>query len=411
LEKEARALTVKLKTARRARDAATDLERKVEIVRRRQLIVRRILDAIVYFMCGQYVVFIRRLAVSDDVRPIDPDGLAHIVEVAGRLNEQHPKRSVYLAADLTTSVHIGDLVQIQAESPLGCRVRILEVKEGKINRILAEKLAAGDSPEDLREGLGDKVARQAERMLRQQRRLQGFSHFVRAGQGIDPRTNRMLRRTPDRPPTLGYQPELRALIEKAAQAGQAIMRVDDCLVLGAARAETLPEPRLCSAWHSLFHYNHSEMTCLLSTARAQEELDLLKKEPVIDLVENTYSTTWGCPVFTWGTLDRVCDLLSGRVCVYAIFDAAAFMKRAARLGMRMEWVTGRRAEVLKQTGGTTWIPGSPRASAIRVEMAGAAPFELFSGFLARIFLELAKPDTLLKGLLDLGRTCVKPKKR
>ena len=62
-------------------------------------------------MCGQYGVVIRRLALRDDIRPIDPDGLAHIVEVAGRLNEQDPK-SVYLAADLTTSVQIGDLVKI-----------------------------------------------------------------------------------------------------------------------------------------------------------------------------------------------------------------------------------------------------------------------------------------------------------
>lgn len=144
------------------------------------------------------------------------------------------------------------------------------------------------------------------------------------------------------------------------------------------------------------------MTCLLSTPRAQEERDLLEKEPVIDLVEHTYRATWGSPVFTWGTLDRVCDLLTGRVMVYAMLDMAAFMKRGARFGLRMEWVKGRRAEMLKRTGGTTWIPGSPRASAIRVETPGTAPFELLSGFFARIFLELAKPDSLLKGLLDLG---------
>jgi len=378
-----------------------DLKRKIEIVRRRQLIVRRMLDAIVYFMCGQYVVFIRRLALRDDVRPIDPEGLAHIVELAGRLNEQDPK-SVYLAADLTTSVHIGDLVQIEADSPLRWCVRILEVKEGNINRILAEKLAAGESPEDLGGDMGDKAARQAERMLRQQRRLEGFSDFVHAGQGIDPRTNQTLRRTPDRPPTSGYQPELRTLIEKAAEAGQHILKVDDCLILGAARAETLREPRQVTAWHAFFHYNHPDMTCLLSTPRAQEERDLLEKEPVIDLVEHTYRATWGSPVFTWGTLDRVCDLLTGRVMVYAMLDMAAFMKRGARFGLRMEWVKGRRAEMLKQTGGTTWIPGSPRASAIRVETPGTAPFELLSGFFARIFLELAKPDSLLKGLLDLG---------
>jgi hypothetical protein len=180
------------------------------------------------------------------------------------------------------------------------------------------------------------------------------------------------------------------------------MKIDGCLVLGAVRAEALPDPQLLLAWHHLLHYNHPDMTCLLSTERAQEELDLLKEYPVIDLVEHTYLATWGSPVFTWGTLDRVCDLLTGRVKVYAMLDMPAFMKRAARLGMRMEWVTGRRAQILKQTGGTDWIPGSPGASAVRVEMPGTAPFECFSGFFARIFLELAKPDTLLKGLLDMA---------
>src|SRR5439155_18531931 len=97
---------------------------------------------------------------------------------------------------------------------------------------------------------------------------------------------------------------------------------------------------------------------------------------VIHLVEDAYSATWGSPVFTWGTLDRVCDLLTGRIKVYAMLDLAAYMRRAARFGLKMEWVKGRRAEMLKQTGATTWIPGSPRASAIRVEMAGTAPFEL-----------------------------------
>ena len=138
LENEARALTAELKAARRVRDAlVTNMQHKIEIIRRRQLIVRRILDATIYVACGQYVWYVRRLALRDDVRPIDPQGLGHIVGVTERLNEHDP-RSVYLAADLSTSVQIGDLVRVSVDSRLRWRIRILEVKEGEANRIISE---------------------------------------------------------------------------------------------------------------------------------------------------------------------------------------------------------------------------------------------------------------------------------
>ncbi len=116
----------------------------------------------------------------------------------------------------------------------------------------------------------------------------------------------------------------------------------------------------------------------------------------------SFRVAWASPIFSWGTLDRVCDLLTGRIKIYAKFDAAALMEWAGGLGIKMKWVTGQRAERLKQTGGTTWIPGSPKASAILVELPDGTRFELLSGWLSRIFLELAKPATLLNYLLALG---------
>lgn len=77
LERQARALTGEIKVTRRARDrvSATVLEQKIATVRRRQLIVRRMMDAVMYILCDQYVWFIRRLALHDHVQPVDPDNL------------------------------------------------------------------------------------------------------------------------------------------------------------------------------------------------------------------------------------------------------------------------------------------------------------------------------------------------
>lgn len=76
----------------------------------------------------------------------------------------------------------------------------------------------------------------------------------------------------------------------------------------------------------------------------------------------------------------MCDLLTGRIKVFAQFDAEAFMQRAAaRFGIKMKWLTGRRAEMLRKTGGTQWIPGSPNAAAISVELPDGTCCELLSG--------------------------------
>lgn len=404
LEKQARSLTVNLKAARRARDIkeAGVLKRMIDIIRRRQLILRRIMDTIVYVICEQYVWFIRRLTLKDKPREINPDNLMNIVEQATRLSKQNPY-TLYLASDLTTAVQLGDMVEASIDLDLHWRIHIVEIKEGGVNRILEERLGTGDSLENLRETMGEKAAKQAQRMLRQRGRLKELSNIVHTGKGIDPRTEIPLSRTPDGPPTPGYQEELRLLIEAATRTGQGLITIDGCLTLAAVGPDIVPKPSSGEAHHALFHRAHPEVSCLLGTSRAEEELDLLLKEPpAIDLIEYTYRATWGFPVFSWGTLDRVCDLLTGRICVYAKFDASAFMNRAALLGMRMKWVTGRRSEKLKQTGGTTLIPGSPRASAILVELPDGTRFELLSGMISRIFLEQAKPDTLLRSLLESG---------
>jgi hypothetical protein len=405
LETEARALSAALKAARRARVDASKavLERKIEIVRNRQLILRRMLDAVVYIVCDQYVWFIRRLALEDRVRPIDPDTLPHIVEEAARLNRQDPY-TLFLASDLTTSVQIGDFVEVSADAPPRWAIRLVEVKEGKINEVIIEQLARKISPEDIRQTMGENAAQQAERMLQQQKRLKNLSDIVRDSHGIDPRTGVEMRRTADAPPTPGYQPELRDLIETAARYGQHLITLDGCLTLAAARVDAPAGLGLDSAIHNLFHHNHPEAPCLLSGERAQEELDLLKREPpAIDLVEHANQVRWAAPVFSWGTLDRVCDLLTGRIKVYAQLDTTRFMERAAaNFGIKMGWVTGRRAEMLKQSGTTMWISRYPRASAMLVELPDGTRFKVLSGSLARIFFEQAKPDTILRYLPVAG---------
>jgi len=101
-------------------------------------------------------------------------------------------------------------------------------------------------------------------------------------------------------------------------------------------------------------------------------------------------------------LDRVCDFVFGRVKVYAQFNIATFVERARGMGIQMKWVTRRRSEKLKQAGATTPIPGGPGVSAILVTLPDGTRFEMFAGTIARIIVEMARPDTILRYLLESG---------
>lgn len=397
------ALSGELRTARQKRDRAAEraLTDKIDTLRRRQLILRRIVDAVVYIACEGYVWFIRRLSLQDNPRPIAPRTLAPLITQATRLNERDPC-TLYLICDLTTTAQIGDLIEVSFDAQLRKRVRLVELKEGKVNRILMEKLGAVTGPENtlsIGETMGTKAAQQADRMLRQKARMQAVADIARKRQGIDPRTGAMLSRSKGGPDQPGYLADLRFLIEKAAANGQHLIKVDGCLTLAAARVDSSGEPSHVSAIHSLFHFKDHSRPCLLPKDPAAEIEALRKEPPVVDLVEQNLLANWSSPLFAWGNLDRVCDLLTGRIRVYAQLDTVAFMKLAAEHGVKMQWVTGRRADWLKKTGGTATIPGSPHASAIRVELPDGTRCELLSGGLARIFLELARPEGLIRMLL------------
>jgi len=402
LERDARRLTDERKVARRARDSALTgtLGATISVIQSRQLVLRRLLDVIVWMVCEQYVWLVRRLLRKGDLQRIDPETLPGIVALATRLNQSDPY-TLHLASDLTTVVQIGDLLQASIGADRRWHISLVEVKEGEINRKIAAKLADERGPEDLRTTMGDRAAEQAERMLKQQGRMKGLADDARTGRGRHPETGWRVARTPDAPPTAGYQAQLRSLVDEAASHGPRVITIDGCLTLAAVRVDSPADAHLGLAIHAFYHHNHPAAPCLLNSERLEEEWDLLKKEaPVVDLVEHSFVVRWGEPIFSWGTLDRVCDLVFGRIKVYAQFHIATFMERARGMGMQMKWVTRRRSEELRRAGATTPIPGGPGVSAILVTLLDGTRFEIFAGSIARIIVEMARPDTVLRYLLE-----------
>lgn len=395
MEREARLVMRDIKDARRAKDGAADLLlAKWNVLRDRELVLRRLMDAIVYIVCGQYVWFVRRL--YREGRPsADPETLMRMVDLATHLT--HPDDSrLCLAADLTTTVQIGDIMEITFDARLRTRVRLCEIKEGPINELLTEKL--GEEIPDIgaiRRSKGKKVAKQAERMLRQRQRMRGLQDIVQTREGIDPRSGRPLFRTADGPDSPGYQPILRAAIEAAHRCGEQIVRLDNCLILAVVRADGRVDTSLPGASHGLFHFRRRSRTCLLGSDREPEELASLRREPqVFDFVEYHLTAKWDSPLFAWGDLDRVCDLVFGRIKIFAQFDVTQFAELAKAYGITIKRATSATAKAIGVNSGrfSEWW-------AIGAELPNGVSIDLISGDLQRIFLELARPRAILQRML------------
>lgn len=151
----------------------------MRVIQIRQRILWRLVDSILYQILYPDERALRYFAVDDRLRPIDPSVLSRMADIAHERNQKdRPKFNVI--SDLTTAVHIGDLVEVDRTDLTKTSWRIVELEDGKMNAILSsaiEEIGTAPSEQDfdnLRSVHGDAAARQAKRMVRQRAREDSF---------------------------------------------------------------------------------------------------------------------------------------------------------------------------------------------------------------------------------------------
>lgn len=93
-------------------------------------------------------------------------------------------------SDLTTVVQIGDLVEVDATARKDRKWTVIELKEGRVNELLTgmitekEATLAEKDFESMKELVGDTAPKQAQRMLRQQRRMRELTRIVETDRGL-----------------------------------------------------------------------------------------------------------------------------------------------------------------------------------------------------------------------------------
>jgi hypothetical protein len=402
LESQIRHATNAFKEFRNRHDEqARDALETLRILQDRQIVLRRLIDSILYTIVGAKTWVIRRFLQEYRIRPINPETLGTTVEFASCLNRQE-RMSFNLVADLTTVVQIGDLISIEIAELGRAKWTIVELKEGRMNEILSGIIEGShgsitsDDRQLIKTALGDHALKQAQRMMRQRSRMTEVVRILTTDEGIDLGLNRQIHLTPDPVELDNCHDAVQSVCRRAKDSGVGVAVVDGCLRFVAVSNAQMKALGHLGVAHSFYHLSGKNKVCSLSDPEQRDdEIKALKSVPVfVDLVEHNMKSQLGCPLFVWKDKEAVLDLLSGRIRLFAQFDVESFFELAAEENIKMTWVKGREAEELK--GISRQIPGSPKAWGIRAELPDGTDQVLLLGFIGRAIVDLTPPRELLR---------------
>jgi hypothetical protein len=370
-------------------------------LRNRQLVLRRVVDSILFTMVDHHTWILRRFIADETIHRIDPKVLRSTLQYASRLNSAD-RYKFSLVSDLTTLVQVGDLVEVSVTSG-GGQWRIIELKQGKMNAILSGIIFG--KPEEqveieyaaITRTLGEHAAKQARRMLSQRRRMDQVKQIVTTNRGLDPQYHREIIITPTVVAMEDFSKALSSIVEAATRNEVAAVSIDKCLDLIGCTDRHLQAHGIGAIQHAFFHIEHRDLKCSLgASASAGREAALLGAlQDLVDLVQLSMVSRWGRPVFLWGlTRADAIALVMGHVRIFARLRMDELFRLGAEVGLKMTWIEGVDAEKIK--GISDAMYGNMKARGVRVEYPNGKQKLLLSGFFTRVYADLTRPRQLVE---------------
>jgi hypothetical protein len=397
-ERQVREIESLKKTKPRA--AHAELNTKISLLRNRQRVLRRVLDAVLFSITGHELQILRRMTIDNEMHRIDPDVVEATVAEAGRLNRESRYR-FNLVCDLTTIIQVGDFIQIDKTFGRDTTWRIVELKSGRVNRELMGYLDHGKTTfheYDLREietKLGRHAILQVKRMERQMFRAAQVKSMEKTDRAIDARTGKMVRSNTTRLYTDHYGPTLEELIRRG-RTNLAVQTIERCL-----HFVCLPQEHLdaiggaLAVRHLFFHLMHTGVSCAFEEGGdPQNEVDRFQNiAPFFDFVELNLRDGFMQPLFMF-PLDFtiIAQLVSGQIRLFTVMDFEEFIRMGCEEGIPMRWATSKETENVKQFA--LVIPGSPGARGIRA-LEGDDAHTMLAGSLFRVYSDLTTPNGLI----------------
>jgi hypothetical protein len=178
--------------------------------------------------------------------------------------------------------------------------------------------------------------------------------------------------------------------------------VDNCLTLGVALG--LPGPYVTdytNMIHSLYHYKRGNSHCVANEVEAMAEVETMTREPpYIDIASICHTTFWSTTLWACGNIDRVCDLLFGRMRLLCQLDVAAWIGKASAYGIKMHTVGKREARPFRKMTHSFDLFGLPNVYAIAVTLPSGVQYYKTFGSLLRMIVDAVRPNDMFREGLE-----------
>ncbi|KAB2907055.1 MAG: hypothetical protein F9K30_24125 [Dechloromonas sp.] len=333
---------------------AADLMVSEDERRRRELLLRKVIDGILYTMVRMQTWITRRIVLHDEAPALN---FAAIAQAKKTVDEMNAKDRMTFAAlsDLTTFVHIGDAVQVDRKDG-GSRLRFIEIKEGAINELLTEQLenypAKTKSLEQIKKDPAIKPShqKQAARMMRQRIRMEQTAEVLETDQGTDIKWNIPIRMNHEMINEVSYRRQFSDSCVSAIESGAAVFTVNCCLHF-AATTTSLKQHRFAAqqgAKLALFESIKMAEPSLQEYYRKNAEPDGLQKKafPMLDVIHSNLHAVPVIPFFCWNLDARIMRaIVRDEIHICCCFDLPALLFVMGKAGLR--GVLSTRSEAMK----------------------------------------------------------------
>lgn len=332
----------------------------------RQLLLRKIIDAIACTMLECKIYAMRRLAVHGRMLPIDLRVVKETQRIANRNN--HESRLTFsLIADLTTFVQICDLLKIdfrQGHRRLG----LIELKGGKVNEMLLTQLEKYELEDESLKKIRDdeeielNYKKQATRILRQKIRLDQVDRILKDDKGIDPRTKKPIFLVGD-PTGKAVEEEhygqfLAKLIESSekSQHGLSSGTVNHCLHLSVGYSPNENTARRNTIYAATYGMKKQFKDCSAKLGEIRDELLTLIPEKDLtitgDLFKANLHSLPVIPFLLWPiSIQNKFDLIRRNLVIVFIFDLPGFFLLGKKIGVDLQLSTQKEADSIKKEVG------------------------------------------------------------
>ncbi len=376
-------------------DNVSDEERRY-----RELLLRKVADAIAFTITGNSMHIIKRLCFHDRIPQLQMENLDRYLSEANRINAENRDKFTLLS-DLTTFIHVADLITIDL-SRQPRRVQFIELKEGTINAHIAEIVQEYDLSEDSVDKLSldprltnKHQKKQATRVLRQSLRLSQAETAIEKDEGIDIATGMNVRHSSHVYEKDSYDHILRDVCSTALAVGLEAATVNYCLHLGVGWTTELATS---ACRYALLKTREDYNAIALAAEEANKTIAVAPLVTMYDLVYFNMSAAAAYPLTLWGLpfADRR-RVAERKLIVYAALDLPAFIWFAQSLDIELSWSSRKETAQHEQLAGKRNVKSWDNRQ-LKFDQLLIGP-----GTWSRMLAELMTPYSVLTSLKRLSQ--------